>query len=185
MHINWGTRRRLRVTPEGFTSWLRTVFGTGDLQVGNPDFDSAFWVESSDEKWARQVLGPRVQDGLLKLRKGHNSGFMSYSSDVTLDVGPSGVVLRVYRLLVDDPVSLEGFVQLAALILEEVRGGGVAAGVVFASVVTKGASCPVCGHPVEDGRTCPACLAPHHEDCWKYSGGCAIFACAGRPQKAA
>ena len=177
VHLNWGTKRRLRVVPEGFTSWLRTVFGTGDLQVGNLQFDPAFWVETSDEAWARQVLGPQVQSGLLRLRGTDN--FFS-ATEVTLDVGPSGVILRVYRLLVDHAEPLEAFVQLAALILEEARGIGAMASVVFAAVETKGGSCPVCGHVVEEGRTCPDCRTPHHEDCWKYSGGCAIFACAGR-----
>lgn len=177
IHFNWGTKRRLRVAPEGFTSWLRTVFGSGDLRVGNPGFDSAFWIESSDEDWARQVLSPQVQSGLLKLRGIEN--FFS-ATEVTLDVGPSGVILRVYRLLVDHPESLEGFVQLAALILEEVRGVGAVASVNLADVETKGGFCPVCGHAVQEGRTCPTCRTPHHGDCWKYSGGCAIFACAGR-----
>lgn len=38
--------------------------------------------------------------------------------------------------------------------------------------------CPVCGAmmgpPVAD---CPGCHTPHHEDCWRYNGGCAIYGC--------
>ena len=42
-------------------------------------------------------------------------------------------------------------------------------------------NCPVCGHDVAMERTkCTACRTPHHEDCWQYSGGCAIFGCSGR-----
>mgnify|MGYP006286410321 CR=1 FL=1 len=38
--------------------------------------------------------------------------------------------------------------------------------------------CPVCGSPIEDEpRYCPRCDTPHHQDCWDYVGGCAIFAC--------
>jgi hypothetical protein len=42
--------------------------------------------------------------------------------------------------------------------------------------------CPVCGRQV--GRpiaACPSCRTAHHVDCWEYNGGCAIYACAGRP----
>lgn len=41
--------------------------------------------------------------------------------------------------------------------------------------------CPVCSGPLT-GRTCTcgACGTPHHEECWTYAGGCAVYAC--RPQ---
>lgn len=42
----------------------------------------------------------------------------------------------------------------------------------------EGARCPVCNSGVE-GRTlaCGRCAVPHHEDCFAYNGGCAIFGC--------
>lgn len=45
--------------------------------------------------------------------------------------------------------------------------------------------CPVCGDPVADGPTlCPECDTPHHDDCWAYNGGCAIYGCPeGRRQR--
>ena len=43
---------------------------------------------------------------------------------------------------------------------------------------TKG-RCPVCGQSMEEElHRCGACLALHHEDCWTYFGGCAIYACS-------
>ena len=40
------------------------------------------------------------------------------------------------------------------------------------------ARCPVCANEVK-GQVlmCPRCQSVSHEDCWKYQGGCAIFAC--------
>ncbi len=43
------------------------------------------------------------------------------------------------------------------------------------------ATCPVCRTTVKDeGKVCPRCHTKHHEDCWDYSGGCAIFGCDSR-----
>lgn len=40
--------------------------------------------------------------------------------------------------------------------------------------------CPVCGTPVvRPVASCSACHTPHHEECWSYNGGCAIFGCTG------
>lgn len=47
--------------------------------------------------------------------------------------------------------------------------------------------CPVCGEPAGDSPVlCPDCDTPHHDDCWAYNGGCAIYGCAqGRQQRVA
>lgn len=40
------------------------------------------------------------------------------------------------------------------------------------------ARCPVCACAVEvAGPRCLRCRAPHHGDCWRYNGGCGIYAC--------
>jgi hypothetical protein len=42
-------------------------------------------------------------------------------------------------------------------------------------------TCRVCGDPL--GKlpvaTCTACDTPHHQDCWDFNQGCAVFACGG------
>jgi hypothetical protein len=179
VHFDWKSRQRLRITPEGFTSWMRSVFGGTDVTVGDPGFDATYWIESSDERWAQEVLTPNVRRAMLGLRGG---GSWFGSTVVTVDLGPAGLVLKVDRLLVDDPAALERFVEMAILVLTEARGAGESAGIVVAAVEIKaGSECPVCGHAVtSDKRECPQCRTPHHGDCWTYSGGCAIFGCAGR-----
>ena len=178
VHFNWSSRHRLRITPEGFTSWLRSLVGGADIEVGDPAFDATYWIESSDPRWTREVLTASVRRGMLKLRE---EGGWFGTTVVTVDLGPAGLVLKVARLLVDEPVALERFVDLAVLILSEARGVGESAGIVIAAMETKaGSECPVCGHAVSHERTCPRCRTPHHEDCWKYMGGCAIFGCAAR-----
>jgi hypothetical protein len=178
VHFNWPSRIHLRVAPEGFSTWLRRAIGGGDIQIGEADFDQTFWIETSDPEWAREVLTPVLRRGLLKLRE--SGGWLS-QSNVTLDVGRSGLILGVSRVLVDHRSSLEPFIELAVAALKACRGGGPAVGVVLAAVETKGGSeCPVCGHAVDQGITCSTCGTPHHGDCWKYLGGCAIFGCQGR-----
>ena len=40
------------------------------------------------------------------------------------------------------------------------------------------ANCPVCGcHCEDEPHVCDRCHTPHHQECWDYSGGCAIFGC--------
>jgi hypothetical protein len=40
------------------------------------------------------------------------------------------------------------------------------------------ANCPVCGcHCEDEAHICDRCHTPHHQECWDYSGGCAIFGC--------
>ena len=44
--------------------------------------------------------------------------------------------------------------------------------------------CPVCATVIkEEPRLCERCETPHHQDCWDYAGGCALFGC--RPGKRA
>lgn len=41
--------------------------------------------------------------------------------------------------------------------------------------------CPICGDELSDGDgeavACAACEAPHHERCWRWTGGCSSFGC--------
>lgn len=45
--------------------------------------------------------------------------------------------------------------------------------------------CPVCGDFLASRphRPCPRCGVPHHEDCWTWAGGCAVFACGARARR--
>ena len=43
------------------------------------------------------------------------------------------------------------------------------------------ACCPVCRTTVEqEPHLCPRCHTVHHEECWAYAGGCAIFGCENK-----
>ena len=167
LHFNRPSDRRLRVVPEGLASHLRRLLGGVDIRLDNPLFDDRFWIESSHPTWARELLDPRLRRALIGL------------VDPTLDIGPEGIVLRVTRLLVGDAADLGSFVEAGILILQKAEGLLDAAGVALDPVRSRsGSACPVCGHPVADAALpCPSCRTPHHRECWKYFGGCAIFGC--------
>jgi hypothetical protein len=71
------------------------------------------------------------------------------------------------------------FVELGISLLRKARGPSTAAGVVVEPVKgTGGSDCPICGHPVADTpHACHTCRTAHHQECWSYFGGCAVFGC--------
>src|SRR5688572_1241462 len=83
VQLNWPMEQRLRVTPQGFTHWLRSLYEGDPIGVGDPDFDTRFRVEASDTGWARRVLSEKVRRRFLGLRL---DSTMFRSNDVTLDV---------------------------------------------------------------------------------------------------
>lgn len=184
VRFNWPSDRRLRVAPEGFASRLRRLFGGADVHFDDPPFDDRFWVESSHPTWARSLLDPAARRGLVRLRL---HPVVSGSNEVTLDLGPSGLSLRVSSVLLDDAAALGTLVELSISILQRARGLVEAAGVVLEPVTARrGSTCPVCGHGIEDGAlACPSCRTPHHRECWSYFGGCAIFGCRTRARRSA
>lgn len=184
VHFDWSSERRLRVAPEGFSTRIRRFLGGSDVEFDDPAFDERFWVESSHPTWGRSILDPAIRKSMVKLGWSPTGPF---KDELILDVGPGGVSLRMSRVMVDDPVSLGSIIELCISVLQKARGLAEAVGVVLdAARELTGSSCPVCGHPVaESALPCARCRTPHHADCWKYFGGCAIFACGVRARRSA
>lgn len=57
----------LRMTREGLGERIAKRLGGADLETGNPDFDAALRVQTSDEARARRVLDAMSQQALLAL----------------------------------------------------------------------------------------------------------------------
>jgi hypothetical protein len=183
VRLDWRSSRQLRVMPEGLSSSLRRIFGSTDLTIGDETFDRVFWIEASDAGWAREVL-----DGDVRRRMGRLASYRTWMglNRITIDVGPEGITVRIARMIAGDPTRLDELIQLAIEIMKKARGAERVAGVVLAAVQKRaGSTCPVCGHAVEGGMNCPRCGTPHHADCWKYFGGCAIYGCEARARKPA
>jgi hypothetical protein len=178
VRFDWKSDRRLRVAPEGFETRLRRLLGSNDIEFDDPYFDDRFWVESSHPSWARQILTRDTRVDLVQLRWAPAGGA---GDDVMLDVGPQGLTLRVNRVVVDNPESLGKFIDLAVAVLQAMRRLAEPTGFVLDGLSIAGSACPICGHAItDDPLACPTCRTPHHRDCWKYFGGCAIFGCSAR-----
>jgi len=181
VHFQWSSWRRLRVAPRNVGRWARRIVGGSEVEVGDPAFDRAFLIETSDDRWAKALLDFETRRALWNLR---NSGGWFGRADVMLDLGSAGVSLRLGRGLSRDANALESVVALAAAILGRARASAAPDVELSPAEARSGSECPVCGHRVEgDGRNCPKCGTPHHADCWKYSGGCAIYGCEARARK--
>ncbi len=166
---------RLRLLPE--TAWrrVRRFFGAQDVQTGDGAFDRAFIVQADRESKARAILNRDVRAALVDLAR-----FRSLS----LELGPNGIVLRTSEEVVGKWDGLVAFTRgalaLAGAILQALDPSVVTTGL----EVSGTGPCPVCGTAVEEDRSlCARCRTPHHKDCWDYLGGCAVFACAGRPRR--
>jgi len=177
VHFNWPSERRLRIHPEeGAGVQLRRLFGGTDIEFDDPAFDDRFWVESSHPTWARALLDPETRRAFVRLQWSPRGPF---SDALALDVGPSGLSLRVSRVLVDNAATLGWLIETSVAVLNKARGLAEPSGVTLDPILAQaGSACPVCGHAVDDeSLPCPTCRTPHHRDCWKYFGGCAIFGC--------
>ena len=163
---------RIRLLPE--TGWerVRRFFGAQDIQTGDPAFDRAFIVQADNRSSALSLLAPEVRRSMTNLAR---------FGPMTLEGGPNGFILR------SRGAHLEELERLCAFAGESMALGRALLRIrepsmFLAEVECVGTGqCPVCATAIEsDGRECNRCRTPHHEDCWTYSGGCAIFACAGR-----
>jgi hypothetical protein len=166
---------RLRLSPETGWARVRRFFGAQDLQTGDAAFDRTFMVQSNSESSARAVLTREVRAAMIAL-----DGF----TPVTLDLGPAGIALRTGLTPGFQPDRLASFGG-EALTLGRALLQALNPSVVISEVESLGVGiCPVCSTPVDEDRClCTRCRTPHHKDCWSYLGGCAVYACAGRPRR--
>jgi hypothetical protein len=168
----------LRVATEGVFETLRGLLDAQAIEVGDAAFDRAFGVRGSPVGWVREVLDPEARwrlGSLVRLGASWWGG-----GQVSLEAGPGGVTLRCGRNFVDDRRELGAFLEESIALLRQIRTPH-AEGITILSAeerVDRG-ECPVCAQPLGEGtRRCRGCGTLHHEDCWDYFGGCAIYACS-------
>jgi hypothetical protein len=165
------SERRLRLVRE---SWLTKLIGGTEIQIGDPEFDRLFWIETTDAEWARNLLTPFLRGRLLRLQM----SLPMTGDTVAVEIGPGGVMLWISRVMLDDTQTLEQFIDLGVHLLHEVRKIPLGGGMLLTTLET--GACPVCGQKTDVAKACPRCQTHHHEECWRYMGGCAVFACAER-----
>lgn len=177
LRFDWLPPGRLRVAPEGFFARIRKFFGAEDLRIGDDGFDGRFLIQGSPEAWVRNVLDRETREGLTRLF-GLGASW-ARGKGIRLDLGPAGLTLFCPRNLVWELEHLEAFLDEGLALLRRIRSrAGSEPGILSAEAVAADGRCPVCGHGLETMlRRCTSCRTLHHEDCWSYFAGCAIYGC--------
>lgn len=159
--------------------------GTRAVRVGDPAIDHRYQVRTNDADLARLLLvGPQVVQVLDALgRLAPPGGFL-------VTVNNERLLIQVDR---DLGVSVQGLEQLVVQGLTlhdrlvDLVGARLAEGVAIVDVGEAAPddggppACKVCGDPIVGPHVrCSACKTPHHEDCWRFVGGCSIYGCQGK-----
>lgn len=161
-----------RIRPLKIFDNIRRWFGSG-LLTGQGAFDQVFFVEGNDPDKLRETLDVQAQASLISL----------YSGIEQLETGGGRLrisAMQPAQLLVEHSlVLLERFLGMHSHGVEFLEGEDSGPLKICAE-----SSCPVCGESVEGAYVvqCQGCHTPHHKECWKYAGGCAIYACGSRRQ---
>ncbi len=177
----WNSKGRLSVSPKGWGDRFEEVFTGVQIPLGDRAFERRFRVQGAPTEWVQAALDEPTRVAITALAD--LCRFPLNAESLRFESGPTGVSVICTRLAVLPPAALARFFELAVRILRGLRPvDPEVIGVLTAEEVAKQGVCPVCGYAL-GGRMmrCTKCNTLHHEDCWKYFGGCAIFGCdAGR-----
>jgi hypothetical protein len=168
---------RCEIYPQSAFSGFRKLWGALDIEIGSPQFDSAYLIEGNSKSAVRELLTAEVQAIIRKLAAlspGKASG-----DDIQVKWA-DGV------LTITKPYHLATYASLEQLILlsaELVAAATLAsAGIEFVGEVKEPdaipSQCQICGDSLSrDLVYCASCHTPHHRECWDYFGGCSTYAC--------
>lgn len=174
IRFDWIPPATLRLAPENWWDKVRSLFGRGDLRVGDAGFDGRFRILGEPPAWIAEVLDARSQT-LIDLLQELGGG-------VRIDLGSAGFNVELRKDLVATPTVLQLALEAAIELLRRWRA--VAAGkdaLLSAVAVAASGRCPVCATDiVASPRRCPRCRTEHHAECWRYLGGCGIYGCEAR-----
>lgn len=183
---------RLSLTPETFTSRFKKLIGLKDTQVGDPEFDKAFIVQSNIENTLTAALNDSARIELVKLlRIGNRNSFdfQILAGEVCwqklVDLANQSLILKMVEQFVttmdallpgqtdiEKPVSSDEIVWLPKKPLKR----GLITTLVFKE--DRLPICLVCGSEINEQRVeCRSCRTAHHRECWHYFGMCSTYAC--------
>jgi len=129
---------------------------------------------SSEPSWAGRLLDDGLETFLLDLER-------MFRKPIRLQLTPGRIILDVESALA--PKAAAALVREAGRLVGLLRGAGDSAGIqiVDEAFDPSASSCPVCRlKAAESMVVCLACRAPHHADCWSYTGRCAILGCGSQ-----
>ena len=175
---------RLSVFPETFWTQTQKFIGMQDLQIGNPQFDNVFVLQSSDPMYLAEVLNHDAQQILLNIRAYHDLNLNVFNGVYQLGITIDRFEARKIIELVSAYLTLRNY-SMRTLKAHPIYEAEIADPVLhLANIKEQLANCLVCGTEVVDDRVhCQKCKTPHHKECWGYFGGCSRYGCGSTRYK--
>lgn len=146
--------------------------GSDDAVVptGDREFDSLYRVTGRSESFARDAVDAEVRTQVRRL--GRVAG-------VWLSVRPRGLELAVGEVAFDES-ERERLTEIALSLVLHLASTLASTEPAAAPAVLDlpGSTCEICGMALRGQLvTCTRCATPHHADCWRFNGRCAIYGC--------
>lgn len=173
---------RFEVYSTSLSSDIAKLFGMEDIEVGDQALDSAYILKAPSPTWMRAFMTEDVRGAFKRLA-------MRYEDHVSVSSFGDTLELRVGRWL--DGFELTQLFTMGELLVRELVPGTAPAAPAAAQrpvvsepsgilvLLPPTAHCLVCGDALA-GRPlvcCRRCDTPHHRDCWRYNGSCAVYGC--------
>jgi len=166
---------RCEIFPERAVHRVTKLLGMVDFTIGSPEFDSRYIISGSQPDAVRKIITPAVQSVIENIR------VLSTNDYVYMNLAGGKLEIRV-RHRPGDYEDLARFVT-QGLHLCDVMLPSTGHGIDFkpSKPPTETPLCQVCGDDItEEPVYCKKCRTPQHLDCWRYYGGCAVYACGGK-----
>jgi hypothetical protein len=170
---------RIELYPRRSMRVASRLNGVGELKSGQSAFDEVFIILANDGAWWRTFLTDDTRREILALGG-------SERADVSLHACSDSFELRVDGWL--PPGRLVPFHDRCVELLERALAGRKSRTVApIADLVPSPLPfpsrmvCLVCGDGAVERPVvrCRLCDSPHHDECWRYNGRCAVYACGG------
>ena len=156
---------------EGFFQSLGKKMGFQDIQVGDSGFDDKFMIKGIQEARVQQFLSQPVREAIMQLD--------AISKTKHINVETLSRELRIQKLSwLDNLDTLGPFIELSKVVAEGYLSACQLTGSIEPDMsAATSETCAVCLDELKgSSRSCPACGAVHHPECWTLNDGCG--ACA-------
>ena len=176
---------RCEIYPQDILSGFRRLWGMEDIEIGSPQFDTAFFIAGNSRDQVRDLLTAEVQGLIMRLTRVGGANLFGSPNIQVKWAGGSMTVTKPHHLSSYD--DLDAFIMLSAelfIAAMNTRNSGITfvdATVKIAEPDEGESQCQVCGESLStDLVYCSACKTPSHRECWEYFGGCSTYACGNK-----